>query len=282
MKRGTDRLLKFSILKRTLSLCLWQTKGLLGSIWDFTAENSPRGDIGRFTDDEIAFGIEWSSDSRTLIEALVTSRWLDRNQSHRLIVHDWYDHCEDSVHIRLARMGALFADGRIPKLTSFNQAERERISSVYRQMACAGTNARAVGVDLPVGAPAPLPLPEPLPIPGPGPERARDSPTPDFCASVLKFANGSGMPLWFAEWCARHAIRFPDHFRWPECPAEMADWWKTFRDCTEKQLDEASLWLAELPDEKKPKRRQDHRAAIKRRAVQRKPVPAVATGTVWG
>jgi hypothetical protein len=95
-------------------------------LWHFTAQYCPRGDIGRYTDDEIAEACAWPEDrpARELIEALIECRLLDPHPEHRLVVHDWADHAEDSVHTRLARAGELFADGRPPRSSRLAKSDR--------------------------------------------------------------------------------------------------------------------------------------------------------------
>ncbi len=103
MKRGTEHLLKFKKLKLRLGLSTWETKGLLQSIWDLAAENAILGDVGRFSNADIAFGVEYAKDPDDLIAALVECRWLDVDPTYRLIIHDWFDHCEDWIKKRIFR-----------------------------------------------------------------------------------------------------------------------------------------------------------------------------------
>ena len=107
MKRGTDLLLKFKLLKTRLDIPAWQAKGLLQSIWDFTAENAPMGDIGKFTNEEIAIGIEYDGDADELLQVLLQSKWVDADSTHRLVVHDWLEHCEEWIKKRLERKGLM-------------------------------------------------------------------------------------------------------------------------------------------------------------------------------
>lgn len=92
MKIGTTELLKFKRLKGRLKLTQWQTIGLLESLWMFTSKNTPAGDIGRCSNEDIAFGIEWDGDPDDLIRVLVDTRWIDESEEYRLIIHDWIDH----------------------------------------------------------------------------------------------------------------------------------------------------------------------------------------------
>ena len=82
--------------------------GLLqGLIW-FTADHATAGDIGKWPDGAISRGSGWGGDSAHFIEALVASGWLDRNDDHRLVMHDWPDHTESWVRAKLARLGQAF------------------------------------------------------------------------------------------------------------------------------------------------------------------------------
>jgi hypothetical protein len=77
--------------------------GYLELLWHFTAEFAPQGDIGRFTDKRIEAGVSWSGSSGSLVSALIEAGWVDRNQQHRLVVHDWHDHADDAVRKKLNR-----------------------------------------------------------------------------------------------------------------------------------------------------------------------------------
>src|SRR3990167_4085097 len=92
MKTGTDELLKFKVLKNILQKPSYQVIGILEGIWLFTLKNAYLGDIGKYTDEEISFGIEYEGDQNSLISALVDTRWLDRDDTHRLIIHNWKEH----------------------------------------------------------------------------------------------------------------------------------------------------------------------------------------------
>lgn len=110
MKAGTETKLKFKALKRKLGLSLWQITGLLESLWRATEHNSPAGDIGKLTNDEIASAIEWEGDANDLISALVEFRWLDPDTDFRLVVHDWSDHAPNYLKGAFAKHGKVFAD----------------------------------------------------------------------------------------------------------------------------------------------------------------------------
>jgi len=109
VKSGTLHHIKMKRLKRLLRIPLFQTAGVLVSLWSTTADNAPDGGIGKLTDEEIATEIEWEGDPTALIEALVDAGWLDRDgetlrgERCRLTIHDWKDHCPDYIKERLRK-----------------------------------------------------------------------------------------------------------------------------------------------------------------------------------
>ena len=129
MKRGTPEHPKMRALCRLLNI-QWPTAvGIMELLWHFTARFAPAGDIGRYKNEEIAAAVGWFDDRPPdeLIDALIACRWLDSDDEHRLLVHDWPEHCEDSVHMHLARSGMVFANGTAPKRS--RMAKRERTTT---------------------------------------------------------------------------------------------------------------------------------------------------------
>lgn len=133
MKSGTEAKVKFLSLMSKSGMPRWQVRGLLDSLWKFTADNCPAGDIGKFTDEEIALGIDWRDEPSALVQLLVDTRWIDAHDQFRLIVHHWSEHCEDTVHRAMARAKLYFADGSAPKLTRLERHEREEAERFYAQ-----------------------------------------------------------------------------------------------------------------------------------------------------
>lgn len=125
MKRGTPDHPKTLMLAHELALPKYAAVGLLESLWHWTAQYAPGGDVGRYADHFIAQAVGWERDAGDLVAALVRCRWLDEHPEHRLVVHHWRDHADDSVHMKLARAGERFADGVAPKLSRLNKADRE-------------------------------------------------------------------------------------------------------------------------------------------------------------
>lgn len=114
MKRGTIEHPKMVELRDVLNLPLYQAVGLLEALWHFTATYAAHGNIGRFSDRSIAKALEWEQSPETLIDALVETGWLDRSETHRLVVHDWAEHADNAVHLKLKRRNEKFVDGTEP------------------------------------------------------------------------------------------------------------------------------------------------------------------------
>lgn len=95
--------MKFKKLSRRLGTPLYATIGLLEALWIATQKNAPRGDIGRFDNEAIAIEIGWEEDPDVLIGHLVDCGWLDENDEHRLVVHDWEEHAPSWVKRKLGR-----------------------------------------------------------------------------------------------------------------------------------------------------------------------------------
>lgn len=103
MKVGTLNHLKTKRLKRRLNIPLYQTVGLLETLWQITTESADAGDIGRFSDEDIALALEWEGDPGELVEAMVETGWLDHDPVQRLVVHDWLDHAPEFIKERVRK-----------------------------------------------------------------------------------------------------------------------------------------------------------------------------------
>ena len=84
--------MKFKRLMRALGESKRGVAGLLELLWISTANNARRGNIGQFTNEEIAIECDWSGDPNKLVDSLVKVGFLDRCETHRLVVHDWHIH----------------------------------------------------------------------------------------------------------------------------------------------------------------------------------------------
>lgn len=109
MKRGTPEHPKMKKLARRLGVQLWGAIGIMEAVWHFVQRFAPCGDIGKYTNEEIAEAVDWTGDADKLVQAMTETGWLDRSNKHRLIVHDWPDHCDRSVTKYLKDNGLSFA-----------------------------------------------------------------------------------------------------------------------------------------------------------------------------
>ncbi len=120
MKRGTIEHPKTLMLADALKIRHLEAVGVLESLWHWAAKYAPRGDIGRYSNAMIASGIHWHGNADRLVECLLSSQgdskygWVEQHPVCRIIIHDWSDHADESVHKALAKKGVTFADGRKP------------------------------------------------------------------------------------------------------------------------------------------------------------------------
>lgn len=108
MKASTPELMKFKRLQRRLKMSTATLVGHLELLWLATAKNAPEGDIGRFSNEDIAIACYWDGDPDEFVDALVECRWLDADSTWRLLVHDWSEHAPTYVHGCLKRHGKSF------------------------------------------------------------------------------------------------------------------------------------------------------------------------------
>jgi hypothetical protein len=109
VKRGTPRHPKTKALSRALKLPPYAATGILEMLWQYTEEFAMCGDIGKVDDMEIASAVGWDRDPGELIDSLVSCGWLERSSTHRLVVHDWHEHCNDYTKRKLKDKGLVFA-----------------------------------------------------------------------------------------------------------------------------------------------------------------------------
>lgn len=152
MKRGTPDHPKTLDLMRRLEGSRFEAIGVLEALWHWTAKFAPRGDIGRWSDEQIEAGLQWSGDPGRLVPALVAARWLDADPVHRLIVHDWAQHADDATKKALQRAGLEFVQTTSAVVPTVSAAHSDN----------GGQRQPAVALPCPaVARPEPVPLPPP-------------------------------------------------------------------------------------------------------------------------
>lgn len=132
----TDALCEF--LKLDIDLCHTLAIGIMERLWIYASEFVQQGDIGKLTNARIAKEVGWNNDPDWLINTLQSIRWIDEHQEHRYIIHDWPEHCQDSVHIFLARKRLHFANGSRPRLTRLSRDERAAIQDDFARIESEG------------------------------------------------------------------------------------------------------------------------------------------------
>lgn len=138
---------KFSDLKVFLKTNKIVALGALEAVWHFCGRFTPQGNIGKYTDSQIESWVEWFGEPGALIDALVQTKWIDRDQRHRLIVHDWHIHADAATKLALKRSGKDFV---LPLLEQ-----------------CRDSVPTVLGLPVPVPEPVPVPVPEPVVVQAP-------------------------------------------------------------------------------------------------------------------
>lgn len=94
---------KLRRLMKLLDVPRYAAAGILETLWQLTAAHADAGDVGRFSNEEIADHLGWQGDHDKLVEALLTAGWLDESTEYRLVVHDWPDHAPEFIQKREKR-----------------------------------------------------------------------------------------------------------------------------------------------------------------------------------
>lgn len=68
--------------------------GLVEVLFHWTRHYAPQGNVGKWTNQEIADGLDWRYSADNLIQAFIDSGWLLRHPELRLVVCDWSKHKE--------------------------------------------------------------------------------------------------------------------------------------------------------------------------------------------
>lgn len=107
MKAGTQNHVKVRRLMRIAQIPLYRAVGILESIWLLCADCCDEGNIGKFTDEEIADYLGWDGPNPSeLVRHLSDSGWLDPHPTYRYTVHDWLDHAPEYIRERIRKRRA--------------------------------------------------------------------------------------------------------------------------------------------------------------------------------
>lgn len=100
---GLDHPKTFDFAAR-LDIQLPTAIGHLELLWAFTGKQAAQGNIGKWPDGAIARACYWMGDPEAFISALVESGFVDADEEHRLVVHDWGGHAPGWVKAKLAKL----------------------------------------------------------------------------------------------------------------------------------------------------------------------------------
>lgn len=113
-KRGTLTHRRTRRLASALGISPPHALGLMEALWHVTAENAPRGDIGRLANQDLADEIYWDGEADVLIAAFVRAGVLEESEDYRLAVHGWSEHADNATRHKLTRARTTFWDGQPP------------------------------------------------------------------------------------------------------------------------------------------------------------------------
>jgi hypothetical protein len=163
-KRGTLDHQKTFQLAAALGIPECYALGVLDAIWEWVSKYRHNGDVTGVSPSFVARAIHYPGDGDDLFRILIDVRFIDKLPDGRLLIHDWPEHSENSVHKYLKDHGETFADGTLP----YNR---------YKHRSPAGNTESQPSHDSVVTESClPLPLPLPLPL-KPSRAKEREGPT---------------------------------------------------------------------------------------------------------
>jgi hypothetical protein len=171
MKRSAMQHTKLNRLMRQLSCPKFSAVGILECLWHLTARETPNGDIGKLSDQDIADAIGWDGDAPQLVQALVDARWLDADDAVRLRVHDWEEHADDATKKAIARSATGRGSSKSARKCPDNGAARMDLSGNVQTIPDESGNVRNCHTlsssvrTIPENYRLPKPEPEPEPKP---------------------------------------------------------------------------------------------------------------------
>lgn len=120
----------------------WAALGLLSAFWAWAHKFAKHGALTEESFRAAAYSIRYEPGGEHLRDVLCEAGWVDRRRGKGYLIHDWPDHCEDMVHIKLARAIEVFACGALPRINRLNREEQERIKAAFELKSVRTRNAR--------------------------------------------------------------------------------------------------------------------------------------------
>lgn len=126
---------KTGALALRLGLERWGALGILEALLGWTRVYAIQGDVGRWSDAEIAQGIGWvTRPPAELIEALVATRWLDADPDGRLVIHDVKEHADNAWRQCLEDAGLTWWDGTPPRRQVRGRPRKKNSSAIQGKL----------------------------------------------------------------------------------------------------------------------------------------------------
>ena len=101
MRRAALRHPKTLAVAALLGVPRTHALGILEVLFDWAADMAPQGNIGKWPNIVLAGAVEWSGDADQLVSALTEAGYLRADPTHRLVINDWHEHCENWVRSKL-------------------------------------------------------------------------------------------------------------------------------------------------------------------------------------
>ena len=83
-----------------------QAIGHLHLLWWWCVDYAQTGVFSLYSNAQIAQAAHWTNDAQKFIDALLETKFLDKDSNGILSVHDWMDFCGDMMHKRISRLEA--------------------------------------------------------------------------------------------------------------------------------------------------------------------------------
>jgi hypothetical protein len=133
MKAGTQNHLKVKRLMRLLNAPMYRAVGILETLWLLCQDCCDEGNIGKYTDDEIADYLGWDGPQTAseLVRALSDSGWTDPDDEERLVVHDWLEHAPEYIRERVRKRIA--RGGKARKQKTYAQSKPDKVGQTPDQ-----------------------------------------------------------------------------------------------------------------------------------------------------
>jgi hypothetical protein len=116
--RGTLTHRKTRRLAALLKIEMPAALGYMEALWSVAAEQTPCGDIGKLSNQDIADEMFSTIDPDELINAIIGAGLLEKHSIHRLIIHNWAERTDQTTRRKVARNDWTFVNSEKQKLAT--------------------------------------------------------------------------------------------------------------------------------------------------------------------